>query len=199
MSNSQSDTKAKILETTWRLMEERRGQEVRMSDIAKAAGVSRQAVYLHFISRTELMVATTHYIDQVRGLEERLQRYRAATDGVEILDEFVEFWGNYIREIYGIAKALLAVRETDEAAAAAWKDRMDAVRSGCRKAIDTLHRDGMLAQKWAPDEAVELMWTLLSIHNWEHLTMECGWSTSRYVGRMQKLLKRTFVKGYEET
>jgi len=61
------------------------------------------------------------------------------------------------------------------------------------------NQDGMLAQKWAPDEAVELMWTLLSIHNWEHLTMECGWSTSRYVGRMQKLLKRTFVKGYEET
>ena len=108
------DARAKALITADGFL--RRGQEVRMSDIAKAAGVSRQAVYLHFNSRTELMVATTHYIDQVRGLEERLQRYRSATDGVEILDEFVEFWGNYIREIYGIAKALLAVRETDEAA-----------------------------------------------------------------------------------
>jgi AcrR family transcriptional regulator len=199
MSNDNSETRAKILETTWRLMEARRGQEVRMIDIARDTGISRQAVYLHFTSRTELMVATTRYIDQVRGLDQRLQRYRAATDGVEIIDEFVEFWGNYIPEIYGIAKALLAIRETDEAAAAAWKDRMEAVRSGCRKAIDALHRDGMLAQKWSPAEAVDLMWTMLSIHNWENLTMECGWSTSRYVGRMQKLLKRTFVKGYEET
>lgn len=170
-----------------------------MGDIAKEAGVSRQAVYLHFNSRTDLMVATTRYIDQARGLDERLQRYRAATDGVEILDEFVEFWGNYISEIHGIAKAVLAVRETDEAADAAWKDRMDAVRSGCRKIVEALRRDGTLARNWTPDEAVDLMWSLLSIHNWESLTVECGWSVSRYVGRMQKLLKRTFVIGYEET
>lgn len=194
MSSEQSDTKAKILEATWRLMEKQGGQGVRMSDIAEAAGVSRQAVYLHFNSRTELMVATTHYIDDVRGLDERLRCYRAATSGVEILEEFVEFWGNYIPEIYRIAKALLAVRETDEAAAAAWKDRMDSIRVGCRNAIDTLYRDGMLDPKFSRAEAVDFLWTMLSVHNWEHLTMECGWSTKQYVSRMQTLLKRTFVR-----
>ena len=33
-------------------MEKRRGQGVLMKDIAEAAGVSRQALYLHFGSRT---------------------------------------------------------------------------------------------------------------------------------------------------
>jgi AcrR family transcriptional regulator len=31
-----------------------------MSDIAKATGLSRQAVYLGFSSRTALMIETTH-------------------------------------------------------------------------------------------------------------------------------------------
>ena len=64
---NQSETRTRILAATLQLMEQRRGQGVRMSDIAGAAGVSRQAVYLHFGSRTELMVAATHYGDEVHG------------------------------------------------------------------------------------------------------------------------------------
>jgi AcrR family transcriptional regulator len=193
------ETRKRILEATWRLMEERRGRDVRMRDVAEAAGVSRQAVYLHFGSRAELMVATARYGDEVRGLDERLRRYRAATTGVERLEAFVEFWGNYIPEIYGIARALLAARETDEAVAAAWDDRMGVVHEACRNIIEALHRDGMLAPGWPRDEAADLLWTVLSIRNWESLTNERGWSTSRYVGRIQELTKRTFVRGPEGT
>ena len=199
MSSGESETRTRILEATWRLMVQRRGQGVRMRDVAEAAGVSRQAVYDHFGSRAALMVATARYGDEVRGLDERLRRYRATTAGVERLEAFVEFWGNYIPEIYGIARALLAARETDEAVAAAWDDRMGAVRESCRTTIEALHRDGMLAPEWSRDVAVDLMWTMLSIRNWEQLTTECGWSTNQYVSRMQKLLKRTLVRGPQGT
>ncbi len=187
------------MEATWRLMEERLGRGVGMSDIAQAAGVSRQAVYDHFGSRAELMVATVRYGDVVLGLDERLRRYRTVTGGAERLGAFVEFWGNYIPEIYGIARALLAARETDEAVAAAWDDRMGAVHEACRNIVERLHRDGTLAPGWSLEEAADLLWTMLSIRNWEQLTIECGWSTSQYVDRMQKLLKRTFVQGPEGT
>lgn len=197
MSSGESETRTRILEATWRLMVQRRGQDVRMRDVAEAAGVSRQAVYDHFGSRAALMVATARYGDEVRGLDERLRRYRATTAGVERLEAFVEFWGNYIPEIYGIARALLAARETDEAVAAAWDDRMGVVHEACRSIIEALHRDGTLAPGWPRDEAADLLWTMLSIRNWEQLTIECGWSTNQYVGRMQKLLKRTFVRGPE--
>ena len=39
----------------------------------------------------------------------------------------------------------------------------------------------------------DLMWTMLSVRNWEQLTIECGWPQDRYIGRMQELLKRVFV------
>ena len=197
MSSDNFDTRTKILAATWRLMEEGHGHEVRMSDIAAAVGISRQAVYLYFSTRTELMVETTHYVDEVRGLKGRLQRFEAATTGVETLAAFVEFWGNYLPEIYGLAKALLAVRETDEAAAVAWNDRMTSVRSGCRETIEALERDGMLAPGWSQGEAIDFFWMMLSVHNWEQLTKGCGWSTSQYIDRMQTLLKCTFVKGFK--
>lgn len=187
-------TRTRILEATWRLMEERRGRDVRMRDIADAAGISRQAVYDHFGSRTKLLVETTHYVDEERGLRERRQRFQSATGGVERLEAYVEFWGNYIPEVYGMAKALLEARETEEAAAAAWDDRMGAVRESCRLTIEALHRDGILASGWSLEEAVDLMWTMLSVRNWEQLTIECGWPQDRYIGRMQELLKRVFVK-----
>ena len=197
MSSGESETRKRILEATWKLLEGRRGQSVRMRDIADAAGLSRQALYLHFGSRTDLMVATTRYLDQVFGLEKRLSRYRAATAGIDILDAFVEFWGNYIPEIYGIARALMAARETDEAVAAAWDDRMSVVHEACSNIVDRLHRDGTLAPEWLLEEAADLLWTMLSIRNWESLTLERGWPPSRYVARMQELTKRAFVRGSE--
>ncbi len=195
MSSGESETRIRILEATWRLMEEQRGQGVRMSDIAAAAGVSRQALYLHFSSRTELLVETTRYGDEVRGVEERSIRCRAAPTGVEVLTAYIEFWGNYVPEIYGIAKALLAVRETDEAAAAAWNDRMGMLRDCCRYTIEAIQRDKMLAPEWTCEEATDLLWTILSIQNWEQLTVECGWSISQYVVWIQTVSRRIFVQG----
>ena len=175
-------------------MEERGGRGVRMQDVAEAAGLSRQSVYDHFGSRAKLMVATTHYVDAARGLAERRRRFDEAEGGVERLEAYVEFWGNFIPEIYGMARALLAERETDEATAAAWDDRMDAVRKSCRRTVEALHRDGALAPEWSVDEAVDLMWTLLAIRTWESLTIECGWSQTRYVEHMHELLRRVLLR-----
>ncbi len=175
-------------------MEERNGQQVRMRDVADAAGVSRQAVYDHFGSRAELMVATARYGDEVRGLEERLRGYRSAVSGVERLEAFIEFWGNYIPEIHGIARALLAARESDAAVAAAWDDRMRVVQEACLDIVGRLQRDGMLAPGWSLEEAGEMLWSLLSIGNWENLTLQRGWDVSLYVTRMQQLTKRAFVR-----
>ena len=111
-----------------------------MSDIARKAGISRQALYLHFDSRTELMVATVKYVDEVKGLDERLKQFETARNGVELLDTIIEVWGNYIPEIYGLARALLITRETDEASAAAWNGCMGCFKDVCVTIIDSLQK-----------------------------------------------------------
>jgi hypothetical protein len=40
------------------------------------------------------------------------------------------------------------------------------------------------------DEATDLLWTLLSVRNWEHLTRDRGWSQDRYVAAMMMMARR---------
>ena len=152
-----------------------------MGDIARESGISRQAVYLHFASRAALLEATTKYLDEILDVDRRLAPSRAATSGVERLALYIECWGKYIPDIYGVAKALMLAQDTDEAADAAWKDRMAAMRAGCHAAIEALNSDGTLAPEWTPKRATDTLWTMLLVPNWENLTGECGWSTRQYV------------------
>lgn len=194
MSRGQADTRNRILQETRILMEKRRGQGVRLEDIAQASGVSRQAVYLHFGSRSGLMIATARYLDETLGLAARLESVLAAQSGIQGLEEYVKFWANYIPDIYGLAKALMAARETDQAAAAAWKDRMKAVYEGCHQVIRCLQQDNALAPEWTADEAADFMWATLAITTWEDLTIERGWSKGQYIERIEHVLKRVLLR-----
>ena len=194
MSSKNSDTRNRILETTIRMLEEHGGRGVRMGAIAKNSGISRQAVYLHFLSRTDLLVEATRYLDKKLDIDRRLAPSRTATTGIERLSLYIECWGNYIPEIHGVGKALLLAQDTDEAAATAWKDRMGAMRDGCRAAIDALYSDGHLAPEWTRSKATDALWTLLLLPTWENLTFECDWSSNEYIRRMTTLAQRTFVE-----
>jgi len=193
MSSRIIDTRTRILAATIHMLEAHGGRGVRMSDIARESGISRQAVYLHFASRSDLLVAATKYVDEKLDVDGRLAPSRAATSGAERLALYIEFWGNYIPEIYGVAKALLLARDSDEAAAEAWQGRMAAMRDGCRAAIEALYEDGTLAAGWTPDTATDALWTLLLVPNWEALTKDCGWSTEQYVDEIKAIARRSFV------
>jgi len=193
MSSENPETRIRILDAALALLEGGQGSGVRMADIAKQTGISRQAVYLHFSTRAELLIATTLYVDEIKGVEDRLTPSRTALSGPARLDAYIEAWGNYIPEIYGIAKALLAMKDTDEAAAAAWDSRMQAVREGCAAAITALKDDSRLSAGLPVDQATDLLWTMLSVRNWEQLTVDCGWSQKKYIAATKRLARRAFV------
>ena len=193
MSSENSETRTRILDAAWKLLEAGQGRGVRMGDIARTAGISRQAVYLHFPTRAELLIATTRHLDAVKNVDARLVASRTAASGPERLDAYIEAWGNYIPEIYGVAKALIAMQDTDAAARQAWTGRMDAVRDGCRAAVEALERDGVLAPGLSVIEAIDALWALLSVPTWEQLTRDCGWPQDRYVEAMQELARRMLI------
>ncbi len=186
MSSSNPDTREKIMKATRILLEESPGSEVRMSDIAKAAGISRQAVYLHFPTRADLLTGTARYMDQVLKVDERLAPSRAAK-GEERLGLWIEIWGNYIPEIHGVGRALMAMQQTDDAAAAAWGDRMQAVRHGCEAAVKALKDAGKLNPAYSVKQATDALWVLQSVETWEKLRFECGWSQKDYVDTLKKM------------
>lgn len=194
MSSQKPDTRTRILRATWKLLEGKDAAAVRMTDIAKRAGISRQALYLHFRTRTELLIATTRYVDEVKEVDKRLAASRGAASGTSRLDNYVEAWGNYIPEIHAIGKALIAVKSTDEAARAAWDDRMQAVRHGCEAAVSALKEDGMLVTDYSAEQATDILWMLLSVENWNQLRHECGWPQEYYIVAMQGMARRMLVQ-----
>jgi AcrR family transcriptional regulator len=194
MSSDISGTRQKILAATVDLMEQNPGPGVRMADIARRAGISRQALYLHFKTRAELLRATTHHIDEANDTESRLAASRTATTGTERLAAFIEAWGNYMPNIQGIARALLAMQVTDEDARNVWHERMVDMREGCEAAIEALARDGQLHSEWTREAATDLLWTMLSFRNWDWLVTTCHWSQQEYVERLQRQARQTFVR-----
>jgi AcrR family transcriptional regulator len=186
-----SVTRTKILNACRALLESDAGAATRMSDVAKAAGVSRQAVYLHFKTRAELLIALTRHIDEVENVNERLIASRAAT-GLERLDAFIEAWAGYIPVIYPVGRALMAMAPTDEAARLAWEDRMNAMRHGCEAAVRALEDARILRDGVDRKPAVDMLWTLLSVRNWESLVQDCGWDQAQYIKDM-KTLSRAYL------
>ncbi len=193
MSSEIIKTRTRILKATFELLEAGQGKGVRMTDIARQSGITRQAVYLHFSNRAELLMATTHYVDKLNRVDERLAASRAAQSGLERLDAYIYAWGNYIPQIYNIAKALLAMQDTDDSAAAAWEERMQAMREGCQAVIKALHKDKLLVPDFSQQQATDILWTMLSIRNWEQWTMQCGWSQAKYIKSLQLLTRNMLV------
>lgn len=194
MSSAPPDTRQRILQAATQLLEEGGGSGVRMSDIAKRAGITRQAVYLHFANRAELLIATTFHVDELKGTAARLAPSRNAITGEERLEAFISAWAAYIPEIYPIAKALMLMGPTDEEANMAWSQRMRDMREGCEAAIEALKRDWMLSAHYTVDDATDLLWTLLQVENWEHLTQVCGWAQEKYAGHVLQIARRQFLK-----
>jgi AcrR family transcriptional regulator len=190
---SSEQTKMRILETTWKVLETRIDKN-RMSDIAKAVGISRQALYLHYPTRAELLIATTKHIDTVKKVNQRLELSRASGSGLERLHFFIKAWGGYIPEIHGISVALRNMRKNDKAAAKAWDDRMQAVRHGCQAAVRAIAKDGKLKSDLTEQVATDILWTLLTVENWEKLVLDCAWSQSAYEDKMTELAEIALLK-----
>jgi AcrR family transcriptional regulator len=191
-------TRLRILDATLALLQENpAGAAVRMADIARRTGVSRQAVYLHFAGRAELLTEATKRLDALKDVPARLAASRAAVDGETRLDAFIAAWIGYLPEIEGVARALLAMRERDAEAAAAWDARMQDMREGCAAAIRALGRDGRLHADWTEEQATDLLWTLLSFQNWSQLRGACGWSQETCIAHLQAAARRLFVADHE--
>lgn len=186
MSSAKADTRKRLLEAAWHRLEAAPRIPLRMADVAHDAGVSRQALYLHFPSRAELLIATARHLDDVFDVDGRFAATRAAKSGRERLDAFVVAWCGYIPHIYGIARAFLAAREEDEAADAAWSDRMGAVRTGCANAVKALQADKLLRPGLSAEAATDLLRAILSVEVYAQLVDESGWSQEDYETAMRQ-------------
>ena len=187
------ETRQRILEATWSLIP-KHGSSLRLIDVANAAGVSRQALYLHFGDRSGLLVGLVLHMDKTLELGKHLADVFGAATGVEGLERMVELVSTYTAKIESVAQVLDAEQHHDKALAAAWRNRMDSRRAVLRTVIERIEAEGQLADEWTVEKASDLFYAVTMPGLWTELVRQVGWTPDQYSEHVTKLLKGSLIK-----
>jgi AcrR family transcriptional regulator len=152
-----------------------------MSEVASACGISRQALYLHFSSRAALITALVDHADRDMALPEGIATVEAAPDGPAKVRAWAQMQADRNPRIAVLARALDDARSRDEAAQAAWADRMGNRLRGATGIVVALQHDGLVGRGWTDREAALLLAEVLSFRVWDDLVNDAGVEPGRYV------------------
>jgi AcrR family transcriptional regulator len=188
-------TRTAILDAAWRLLEKDGAEGANMSAVAQAAGVTRRGLYLHFASRTELLVALRAHVDASLGLERSVQPVVDAPDAVAALTEWVRHLTEYHAKVRVVTDAIDRARVTDADAAAVWAEAMAGWQAGCLGLAKRLKKEGRLAAGWTAPVAADALWSLMVGFSpmWAALVEDRGWTVDEFRRYLTRLHMQTFV------
>jgi AcrR family transcriptional regulator len=134
-----------------------------MAEVAAGAGVSRQAVYLHFPDRAALLAALQAELDLPGGPEmvEQAPSARAALTSVltRLAESYARIW-----------PVLRAAGNTGTQGRLAL----------CQALVARFRAEGALAAHLSPATAADILYSLTSASLWHELTSARGWDAVRY-------------------
>ena len=186
-------TRARVLDATWRLLEERGSHGVTMAAVADQAGVTRRALYLHFSSRADLLMALHTHVDETLDLASSVRRVFDAPDGVAALDAFATHLAEFHPRIQAVDDALLRARDTDPDVAALVEHGSRVWMEGCRHITQRLADEGRLAEPWTVDTAADVLWHFMFPDVVRRLRGERTWTLDQHRDLLGVLLRRTLV------
>jgi len=184
----------RILDAALKRLSRGESADFTMAQIAAAARVSRQAVYLHFKDRTALLIAIARRVDEQLGIPHEVQAIEQAVSAEVAIQMMVSLQARLNPRIWPAARAMEAVRRTDAAVESAWQDRLQFRLEGCRKIIARLERERRLRSGLDPDVATDTLWSLTSLRTWEDLVLQRRWSASEYEQQLTSLLWQHLVE-----
>ena len=160
--SSMGPTGDRILDAALSCAEE--GPNFTMADVAREAGLSRQAIYLHFPDRTCLLVALL-----LRAREEHPSpKPEDAPSARAAVSTLVARFAEIYPKIWPVVRA-----QGSEA-----RDR--SVAPDCRALVERFRSEGALAAHLSPAAAADILATLLSLAMWKELVIGRGWDAVRY-------------------
>jgi AcrR family transcriptional regulator len=192
--SSAKDTRTKILAAALAFIRRRGGADVSLGDIARAARLSRQAIYLHFADRADLLIALVRYVDELRGLSEKLRKIAEAPSGIAAMRDMVALQASDNPGLAPIARVFDAVRRSDPAVERSWQDRLQNRLRVCRDIIARVQEENALRPGLDPAAAADLLWTITSLRMWEDLVVHRDWSAEQYQEHVNRLLLVSLTK-----
>lgn len=186
-------TRDRLLDAAWSQATEKGVAALTLAAVGARAGVSRQAVYLHFANRASLLVAMARRIDETSGFRRQLAEAHDLPP-IEGFDRLLRLWFDYLPTIIDVALALEAAQLTGGDGAEAYRDRMQDWWAGIHLAVDRLAETGCLARRWTPQRATDWVWTSIHPATYHHLVTERGWTHSDASTQIIELLQRELLE-----
>lgn len=186
-------TKERLLDAAWSEATSQGIDELTLGKVAAKAGVSRQAVYLHFGNRATLLVELARRIDHTSGFRKRLAKAR---DNPPLLAfrRSLEEWFSYLPIILPLHRVLEAGSLTGGDGAAAYRDRMQDWRDDLRITVAPLAEVGLLPRRWDVESATDWVWASVHPTTFHHLVTERGWTPARVATTTIETLERELVE-----
>lgn len=191
---SSKESTDRILDAALALITRRKGADVTMVEIAKAARLSRQGVYLHFANRTDLMLALVRHAHEKLGAAKRLRKLHESRTGLAALRAWVSLQAQMNPKVWPVARSLEIVRRSDRAAEGGWQDRQQHRFEECRRIVARINREGSLKEGVTPEVAADVLWGITSLRAWEELVLERGWTATQYEKRVTRLLCAALIR-----
>ena len=192
-SDGALDTRMMVLRTALRLFEQRGLAVVTLADIAAAAGVSRQTIYLQFGNRAGLLTAIARHIDSTSRLRGMMATIREDHTKAG-LEKFIRLVFEHAAVIFSFARAVEAAAASGDAdARVAMEDRVNAFLRATRLMIDGLAESGQLSKRWTREEATDWLYSRLHIDVWNQLVVDRKWPPKRVLERVTESLWRDLL------
>lgn len=184
-------TTAAILDATTRLVGPGGRSDLSLSEIAVAAGVSRQSVYLGFGGRAGLLAAL---LERAAAQSPAIARLEALTREPQLTPKrlltVAEAWIDHLAEVYPVAALLDAVALSDPDAALATRRFAARGRGYFAVLLAQVGGEWGLRDGLAPGEAADLAWSALDHRAWRGLVVEGGWSPDAFRANRAIFMRR---------
>lgn len=192
-------TRVALLAATRSLIEEEGFERLTMAAVARRAGVTRRAVYLHFASRAELIAHFFEYVSETEKLAASTRPVWASPDAVTALAEWARHLARFHSRVVAATRAFERVYRTDPDAAPHRARYAREQLGACRRLAEWLEREQRLAPEWTVESATDMLWGLISTDMIERLLVDRRWSRKRLAEHLTVLLQSTFVADPETT
>lgn len=190
MAKISEETRATILEAAWNLMAEQRRLDAGMAEIAAAAGVTRQTLFLAFGNRAGVLVAMARHQDTRGDHVQRMRQISATGADAAALHAFVDAWLDYLPIVYPVAIQLETSSLSDADVNAAWQDRIfsQGVRMGLDRILGQMAAGAGMGTDRDPSRLADLCLTLLVPSAWRYLVVERGWTAEAFADSRHVLI-----------
>jgi AcrR family transcriptional regulator len=187
-------TRVALLAAAHAILKEDGFEALTMTEVARRAGVSRRAVYMHFPTRTDLVGAIYEYVANVEGLAESVANVWAAPDSVAALDRWAEHLARYHPRLLEVDRAMQRVWHDDPDAASHRRTVVAAKLANARRLAQWLADENRLADSWTAESAADMILALISSDLVEALVIDRRWSRKRLAEHLKVLFRATFVR-----